>query len=53
MHNSRIYIGLGNSARRGERARQWQQEQEHTNLIVEGLEQEVEAQVRREVRRRR
>jgi hypothetical protein len=47
-HNSRTCIRLGNSAGQGERARQWQQEQEHTDIIVKGLEQEVEAQIRRE-----
>ena len=45
MHNSYMCIGLGNSAGQGERTRQWQQEQEYTDVIIEGLEREVEAQV--------
>ena len=49
-HNSRTCIGLGNRTGRSERARQWRQEQEEyeLDLLVEGIEQEVEAQVRRE-----
>ena len=49
-HNSRTCIGLANRAGRGERARQWRQEQEdyELDIMMEGIEQEVEAQVRRE-----
>ena len=44
-------LGLGDRAGRGERARQWRQEQENweIDVMIEGLDQEVEAQVRREV----
>ena len=43
-------LGLGDRAGRGERARQWRQEQENweIDVMMEGLDQEVEAQVRRE-----
>jgi hypothetical protein len=43
-------LGLGDRAGRRERARQWRQEQEdwEIDVMIEGLDQEVEAQVRRE-----
>jgi hypothetical protein len=49
-HNTRTCLGLGDRAGRGERARQWRQEQEdwEIDVMMEGLDQEVEAQVRRE-----
>ena len=49
-HNIRTCVGLGNRAGRGERARQWRQEQEdwEVDVMMEGLDEEVEAQVRRE-----
>jgi hypothetical protein len=49
-HNSRTCLGLRDRARRGERARRWQQEQNDCQLDVtmEGLNDEVEAQVQRE-----
>ena len=42
--------GLRDRAGRGERARQWRQEQEawEVDVMMEAIEQEVEAQVRRE-----
>ena len=48
-HNTRICLRLGNRAGRGERARQWRQEQEDWELDIIMEDQEVEAQVRREV----
>jgi hypothetical protein len=49
-HNTRTCIGLENRAGRGERARQWRQEQEdgEVDIIIEGLDKEVEAQVQQE-----
>jgi hypothetical protein len=49
-HNSRTCLGLGDRAGRGERARQWMQEQEdwEVDVMMEGLEKEVEAHVLRE-----
>ena len=49
-HNTRTCVGLENRAGRGERARQWRQEQEdwEVDVMIEGLDEEVEAQVRRE-----
>ena len=47
-HNTRTCVGLGNRAGRGERARQWRQEQEEVDIMIEGLDEEVETQVRRE-----
>ncbi len=46
-HNVRTCVGLENRARRGERARQWGQEQEdwEVDVMIEGLDEEVEAQV--------
>ena len=40
-------LGLGDRAGRGERARQWRQEQENweIDVMIKGLDQEVEAQV--------
>lgn len=49
-HNTRTCIGLENRAGRGERARQWRQEQEdwEVDVMMEGLGKEAEAQVQRE-----
>ncbi|PMD17882.1 hypothetical protein NA56DRAFT_691576 [Hyaloscypha hepaticicola] len=49
-HNTRTCIGLENRAGRGERARQWRQEQEdwEVDVMMEGLDKEAEAQVQRE-----
>jgi hypothetical protein len=49
-HNTRTCTGLRDRAGRGERARQWRQEQEawEEDVMMEAIEQEVEAQVRRE-----
>ena len=42
-------LGLGDRAGHRERSRQWRQEQENweIDVMIEGLDQEVEAQVRR------
>ncbi len=46
-HNTRTCIGLENRAGRGERARQWRQEQEdwEVDIMMEGLDKGAEAQV--------
>ena len=40
-HNSRTCLGLGDRAGRGERSRQWRQEQEdwEVDVVMEGLEE--------------
>ena len=47
-HNSRTCLALGNRAGRGERAGRQEQEDWELDIMIEGIDQEVEAQVRHE-----